>query len=135
MLRKLTNKRPQTIYDEDMQAVRRILPKSILHDNGTEFVLLDSKLNANHNIKIFKTSTYSPQANSIVERKNREIRDILRRYFVQQNSLKWFTYIDELQNILNNSFVKTIKGTSNEIINENKIPYKSEDNNSKTKQH
>ena len=84
-------------------------PHLIQCDNGGnfqgEFKRQIEEHNAQHpnqSIKIIYTSAYTPTANGLVERMNREFRKKIRAGFLLHNDLLWSQYMDEYANNINN---------------------------------
>jgi hypothetical protein len=73
------------------------------------------------NVKIIQSPTYSPQSNSIVERRNQEIRNRLRAIFNKNNNLIWYNQLDSLEGILNNSYIKSLKASPLELMNNEEL--------------
>jgi hypothetical protein len=94
--------------------------KGISLDNGTEFSEMKQQLKSK-NIRVIQNSTYNPRANGIVEHTNKKVRDILRRMFVANNNLIWYDKVSDIEDILNNSFIKSLKGTPHEIMNSEQL--------------
>lgn len=122
-LGKLTEKSAAKVAKE-FERVREMYPTYILCDNGTEFQGDFIKYCKGHDIIIRNTTTYAPQSNGIVENKNRQVRKLIRDIFLRTNKLTWSTYLDEIQNNLNNTYHSKKKSTPNELwtATENKIP-------------
>lgn len=86
-------------------------PRSILTDNGTEFKAeFNEYLEANDILKR-ETRTYTPQANGICERANKEIRKIIRAIMIRYNTNVFTPYIKTIEKIKNNNYHTTIKTT------------------------
>ena len=94
-----------------------VLPKAVLTDNGTEFKAEFNIWLDENNIKHRETRTYSPQANGIVERANKEIRKIIRALMIRYNTNQWKPMIRKVEEIKNSNFHSTIKATP-KMINE-----------------
>jgi hypothetical protein len=117
-LRPLKNKTQESI----VQVIQDILqeashdPRIILCDNGTEFKnkLLKTFLKQ-QGILIYHTATYSPQSNAIVERKNKEVRKILRQYATDNNTLRWIDFLSDAEKYLNNQYSAPIKEIPQEL--------------------
>lgn len=82
--------------------------KVIITDNGKEF-RIDLE-----NAKIIKTQTYNPTNNALVERMNRNVRDLLRKYW-DSNHKDWVAILPKFANNLNNTYQSTIKDTPNNV--------------------
>ncbi len=57
----------------------------------------------------------TPQANGVVERKNQEIRKILRDLMLKHNTLEWIDFLDEIEYNLNHTYSDTIKASPDEL--------------------
>jgi hypothetical protein len=62
-------------------------------------------------IKIIRTATYSPQSNSIVERKNQEVRKRIRAFMTKNQNLHWTPHFGDIERALNATHNSTT-GTS-----------------------
>ena len=125
MLAGLTSKKPEILYNKFLESIEEHnIPfksiKIITCDNGTEFSVLKTEL-SKRGIKIIQSPTYSPQSNATVERRNREIRNRLRAIFNANNNLVWYNVLDSLEDILNNSYIKTLKGSPLELMNNEEL--------------
>ena len=98
----------------------KVSPNSIMSDNGLEFQGEFSDYCKEHNIKQRFIRSQTPQANGVVERKNQEVRKILRDLMLKNNTLKWIDYLDEIEYNLNHTYVDTIKTTPDEIWSSDK---------------
>ena len=67
------------------------------------------------NVKLSFSNPYEINKNSIVERFNRTIRDLLKKYRLLYKDYNWPKYIDDLVDIYNNTYHKTIGDTPNNI--------------------
>ena len=75
----------------------------LIHDCGLEFINSWNKMLCElTGIKSIKTSAYRPQSNATVERQNRNIISILRR-FVQKEPNKWSIYLPYVAHVINSS--------------------------------
>jgi len=70
-----------------------------------------------YNIKLSFSDPHEINKNSIVERANRTIRDLLKKYRLLYNDYNWPKYIDNLIDIYNNSYHKTIDDIPSNIWN------------------
>ena len=84
-------------------------PHVVQCDNGGKFqgnfkkrIEDNNALHPNQSIKIVYTSAYTPTANGLVERMNREFRKKIRAGFLLHNDLLWSQYMDEYANNINN---------------------------------
>jgi hypothetical protein len=83
-----------------------------------------------HSIKQLFARSYSPEANGIVERANKQIsyspngiverankqiRAIMRAFFVCNNNNAWYNILDKIQDNKNNSFNESVKQMPNTI--------------------
>jgi IS30 family transposase len=71
--------------------------KYLLSDNGKEWEGAFGQYCKDHSIKQLFTRSYSPEANGIVERANKEIRKIMRTFFVRNNNKVWYNILDKIQ--------------------------------------
>jgi len=78
-----------------------------------EFIDLMSKCN----VKLSFSDPHEINKNAIVERFNRTLRDLLKKYRLLYKNYNWPTYINDLIDIYNNTFHKTIGDTPNNIWN------------------
>ena len=99
----ISQKKPENIEKCLQEILKEHKFKVILTDNGTEFKIKIP------NIKIIKTQTYNPTNNAIVERMNRNVRDLLRRFF--ENNTNWVQALPKFSHNLNNTYQSTIKDT------------------------
>jgi hypothetical protein len=86
-----------------------------MSDNGTEFQGEFSEYCKDNNIKQRFIRSQTPQANGVVERKNQEIRKVLRTLLLYHNTLKWIDFIDDIEDNINDTYSSSIKSTPNEI--------------------
>ena len=122
-LEKLKTKDAISACDALKRAIDRagISPNHLISDNGTEFLGEFAEYCKEHEIKQRFSRAYSPQANGIVERANREVRKILRAYFVQNNNKKWIAVLDTVESNKNETYHSTIKTFPNEIWSPDKV--------------
>ena len=78
-----------------------------------EFIDLMAKCN----VKLSFSDPHEINKNAIVERANRTIRDLLKKYRLLYKNYNWPTYIDDLIDIYNNTYHKTIDDTPSNIWN------------------
>jgi len=102
----IASKTPQNIEKCLTEILKDHPFKIIITDNGTEFKI--QKLDGV--VKIIKTQTYNPTNNAIVERQNRNVRNLLRHYFETDNK-NWVEVLPTLQKNINNTYQRTIKDT------------------------
>ena len=82
---------------------------NLLHDNGLEFVNQYSDiLYKLTGVKSIRISAYHPSANGLVERANRNVISILRK-FVQNEPKKWSIYLPYVAHVINSSVSETTK--------------------------
>ena len=100
-------------------------PQIIQVDNGSAFYgdfkdLMNkhNEENPNNKIKIIYTTPYTPTANGLVERMNRELRKKIRAGFIRHDNLKWVEYLDEYTENINNQRSSNTKYTPNQIWTE-----------------
>lgn len=123
-LEKMRNKTSRTVS----RALERILnranvsPSVLLSDNGTELEDVFNEVCEHYNIKHNKTPSYTPQANGLVERANKEIRKIIRAYMVKNNDQRWAIHLREIEDNKNNTYHSFVKATPNEVWSADKNP-------------
>jgi IS30 family transposase len=74
-------------------------------------------LMAKYNVKLSFSDPNEINKNATVERANRTIRDLLKKYRLLYKNYNWPTYIDDLIDIYNNTYHKTIGDTPYNIWN------------------
>jgi len=74
----------------------KIKPIYIICDNESEFEANFAAYCKDHEITIRKNRVYSPQANGIVERSNKEARKLLRSIMLENKSTNW---VDNLRKV------------------------------------
>jgi transposase InsO family protein len=99
-----------------------IRPTYLLSDNGTEFKDEMSQYCKAHGIKQRLTRTYSPEANGICERANRDIEKLIRAYMVRDNTQNWTKVLHEIEDSKNHTYNKNIKSAPDEVWSANKNP-------------
>eukprot|EP01031_Cornospumella_fuschlensis_P024656 gene24656-29791_t len=91
----------------------------VITDNGGEFKGRFHEILAQKHIKHVYTNSHSPNEQSIVERKNRELRRVLRSFAVAQNSTNWWVNLDKAVEVLNQSHISTLGGAPVDLVLEN----------------
>ena len=74
-------------------------------------------LMAKSNVKLSFSDPHEINKNALVERFNRTLRDLLKKYRLLYKNYNWPTYIDDLIDIYNNTYHKTIEDTPYNIWN------------------
>ena len=122
-LEKLKTKDAISARDALKRAIDRagISPNHLISDNGTEFLAEFAEYCKEQQIKQRFSRSYAPQANGIVERTNREVRKIIRAYFVKNGNRKWFHLLINVEENKNETYHSTIKTFPNEIWSPDKI--------------
>lgn len=120
-LEKLKFKNAPTVASALERVINRneVQPDAILSDNGTEFKAEFTDLLNELNIAHREIRTYTPQANGIAERSNREIRKIIKAIFIRHNTNQWYDRIREIEKIKNSTYHSTIKTTPSNVNNYN----------------
>ena len=97
-------------------------PHIIQCDNGGNFkgnfqllIEQNNALHPNQSIKIVYTNAYTPTANGLVERMNKEFRKKIRAGFLLHNDKLWSKYMDDYAENINNQRSSTTKYTPNEL--------------------
>ncbi len=80
-------------------AKSKICPKLLQKDNGGEFQGELNNWMDQHDIKWINTTSYSPQANGLIENLNKQLRKLLREMSVRSHSLNW---VDNLATAVEN---------------------------------
>lgn len=97
-----------------------VKPDYLISDNGKEWLGEFKKFCEDNDITQRFTRSYSPQANGVVERSNKDIRKIIRSYLIENNNLKWYNTLDKIEENKNNSYHSSVKGIPNTIWVANK---------------
>ena len=93
----------------------KIQPKFIICDNGGEFEKDFETYCKDHDITIRRNRAYSPQANGIVERSNKEVRKLLRSIMLENKSTNWVDNLRKVEEYKNNTFTTSIDNLPNKI--------------------
>ena len=93
----------------------RIKPVYIICDNGPEFFKDFETYCKAHDITIRRNRAYSPQANGIVERSNKEVRKLLRSIMLENKSTNWVDNLRKVESYKNNTFTSAIDNLPNKI--------------------
>lgn len=97
-----------------------VKPNYLISDNGNEWLGEFREFCQDEDIQQRFTRSYSPQANGIVERANREVRKILKAFVMKNNNFKWYNLLTAIEDNKNNSYHSSIKGIPNEVWINNK---------------
>ena len=92
-------------------------PRKIISDLGGEFSL--DAWGRQNNVIIIHSRSYQPETNGQVENLNRQIRKILRAFFVRNNSTNWIDNLQEVQDNLNSNRHSVTKQTPNSLFETN----------------
>ena len=116
-LEKTINKSSEDIIEVLNNICQRaeVTPNSIMSDNGAEFQGAFTEYCKEHNIKQRFIRSQTPQANGVVERKNQEIRKILRTLMLHNNTLKWIDFLEDIEDNINSTYSGSIKTAPNDI--------------------
>eukprot|EP01031_Cornospumella_fuschlensis_P027308 gene27308-32985_t len=82
--------------------------QACITDRGGEFLGRFAQLLKQRHIKHLLTDSHSPNQNGITERRNREIRRVLRSYAADQVSFEWWKNLDNAIEALNQAYVRTL---------------------------
>jgi len=95
----------------------------LINDNGGEFLGEFKEFCQANDIKQRFTRSYSPQANGVVERANKDIRKIIKSYLIENNNLRWYNILNIIEENKNSSYHTAIKNIPNNVwvANKNKI--------------
>lgn len=116
-LKKLKQKEANETKDALEQLINElgIKPKYVMQDNGTEWLGEFEIYCKENNIKQLFTRSYSPEANGVVERMNKEIRKIIRAFFVRNYNTIWHSILDKVQDNKNQTYNQSVKGKPDDI--------------------
>lgn len=92
-----------------------VSPNYLLSDNGNEWLGEFSEYCKDNDIKQIFTRSYSPEANGVVERMNKEIRKIIKAFFIRNGNQQWYDILDKVADNKNATFNSTVKNTPNTI--------------------
>ena len=92
-----------------------ITPNYLLSDNGTEWKGEFATFCDENEITQRFTRSYSPQANGVVERANREIRKIIKAIMLQSNRFIWYNKLGAVETNRNDAYHSAIKGVPNQV--------------------
>lgn len=92
-----------------------VKPKYLISDNGGEFEKHFKSYCEENNIQQRFNRAYSPQANGIVEAKNKQVRKLIKNVFIQHRNNVWINDIKTIENILNDTYTSAIKNIPNKI--------------------
>ena len=92
-----------------------VKPKYLLSDNGTEWLGEFSQMCEEYEIKQNFTRSYSPEANGVVERMNKELRKIMKAFFIRNNNEVWHNILNKIEDNKNHTYNSTVKNAPNEI--------------------
>ncbi len=109
-----------SIMMKDIFKEAKIYPDMIQTDNGGEFLMEFDELLKQHNIFHLFNDSHTPQQNAIVERGNKQIRDLIRSYMVHKNSTRIYKDMDVIQEAKNKTYMKVLNASPNEIWQPNK---------------
>jgi hypothetical protein len=84
-----------------------VSPNFLVADNGAEFKASFDAFCKAEGIKVIRTATYSPQSNSIVKRKNQEVRKRICAFMTKNQSLHWTPHLRDIERALNATFNST----------------------------
>lgn len=116
-LEKIKYKTAKQIAESFRKIIERagITPDHLMMDNGTEFKGQFEELCKELDIKIRHTRSYTPQANGIVETANKAVRKLIRYLMVQNNTYRWSSYLNDIENNRNTTYNSSIKNAPNNI--------------------
>lgn len=97
-----------------------IKPDYLISDNGKEWLGEFKLFCQDNDIQQRFTRSYSPQANGVVERSNKEIRKIIKSYLIENNDLKWYNILNEIEENKNSSYHSSTKNIPDNIWVANK---------------
>lgn len=91
-------------------------PEILQSDNGAEFKNKAMKEWATANdVRLVNTTSYTPQANGLIENFNGILRKMIREGFIRNNNLDWIHYLDDYIENRNNTKHSTTKHTPAQV--------------------
>ncbi len=121
-LAKLKNKSAEDTRQQFEEICDRagITPYYLLSDNGTEWKAEFQTFCQDNQIIQRFTRSYSPQANGVVERANKEIRKIVKAIMLDSNRFIWYNKLETIENNRNDAYHSSIKDVPNKVWVPNK---------------
>lgn len=109
----LKTKKTQEVYDGFLKMYKQVEKDkhriyATYQDKGSEWNLI-KKHKEDLNIKMFFKQVENHRGSGIVDRRIRFFRDLLEKYFTQNNTLKWIDILDKINDNINNTINRTIK--------------------------
>jgi N-glycosylase/DNA lyase len=116
-LNKMKIKEAKKTRDTFNEIINRldVSPKYLLSDNGNEWLGEFQEYCKEKEIKQIFTRSYSPEANGVVERMNKEVRKIMKAFFIRNNNKEWYNILDKIEDNKNNTYNSTVKNAPEEI--------------------
>lgn len=107
--RPLKNKKAETVLNafEDVVEESGFIPHKIYADDGSEWKDVFGEYIKKNNITLYHT--YSDFHSSIIERFHKSLKDLINRYFTENQTHQWVEILPELLKIYNNRKHRTIK--------------------------
>lgn len=118
-LGKLKDKEALSVANEFGIILQRatVIPKSLLSDNGMEFAGEFDEYLKDQDIIHRRVRSHTPQANGVCERRNQEVRKIIRSMFLSNRNKVWYTLLPSVEAALNSTYISTIKSTPDTVWN------------------
>jgi hypothetical protein len=91
-------------------------------DNGGSFKDVFDEECKDVGIKHIYSQAHSPNENAIVERKNKDVRKIIRQHFIHNNNFFWCNILDKVQDNLNSTYMVSIKACPNDLWRDTNTP-------------
>ena len=111
---KSKNKKGKTITNVMKDFLTRERPRKIEADEGGEWECAPFKALCKR-LKIKMYHVYSDTKNSLIERANKSLKNIMYRRFTATGSHVWYNVLDKLVDNYNNSYHRSIKMAPNEV--------------------
>lgn len=86
-----------------------IRPDSLMTDNGTEFAGEFDQILAGLGVRHRRTRSYAPQANGVVEARNKLVRTVLRSIMLSNANRVWYTHLADAEAAVNSTYNSTIR--------------------------
>ena len=119
----ILNKEANTIVDALDQVFNHwnVYPSKLQSDNGGEFVNdIMTDWAKQHNVKLIRTNSYTPQSNGLVENWNLYLRNMMRESFIRTKSFNWIDNLQDFVDNRNKSKHSVTKNQPEQIWDENK---------------
>jgi transposase InsO family protein len=97
-----------------------LFPNVIQSDNGGEFMGEFDEYLQEKGIKHIINDTYTPTQNAIVERSNKQLRELIKAMMIKKRSKRIYNFIPDIQESKNNTYIKSLKASPKDLWEPNK---------------